>query len=107
MVAGREDFLMEPAVRGTLCFFKALLNPEDRTARRMSLKLLWKLPEDEMSGSIFDAAAEKYRKKIKKEKPQKLLEAWVSDMNLQEEEGVAKLASMSVFIKIWPNSSIT
>ena len=99
VVAGREDFLMEPAVRGTLCFFKALLNPEDRTARRMSLKLLWKLPEDEMSGSIFDAAAEKYRKKMKKEKPQKLLEAWVSDMNLQEEEGVAKLASMSVFYK--------
>lgn len=99
MVAGREDFLMEPAVRGTLCFFKALLNPEDRTARRLSLKLLWKLPEDEMSGSIFDAAAEKYRKKMKKEKPQKLLEAWVSDMNLQEEEGVAKLASMSVFYK--------
>lgn len=29
----------------------------------MSLKLLWKLPEDEMSGSIFDAAAEKYRKR--------------------------------------------
>ena len=52
-----------------------------------------------MSGSIFDAAAEKYRKKMKKEKPQKLLEAWVSDMNLQEEEGVAKLASMSVFYK--------
>ena len=99
VVAGREDFLMEPAVRGTLCFFKALLNPEDRTARRLSLKLLWKLPEDEMSGSIFDAAAEKYRKKMKKEKPQKLLEAWVSDMNLQEEEGVAKLASMSVFYK--------
>lgn len=67
--------------------------------RRLSLKLLWKLPEDEMSGSIFDAAAEKYRKKMKKEKPQKLLEAWVSDMNLQEEEGVAKLASMSVFYK--------
>lgn len=99
VVAGREDFLMEPAVRGTLCFFKALLNPEDRTARRLSLKLLWKLPEDEMSGSIFDAAALKYRKKMKKEKPQKLLEAWVSDMNLQEEEGVAKLASMSVFYK--------
>ena len=99
VVAGREDFLMEPAVRGTLCFFKALLNPEDRTVRRLSLKLLWKLPEDEMSGSIFDAAAEKYRKKMKKEKPQKLLEAWVSDMNLQEEEGVAKLASMSVFYK--------
>lgn len=99
VVAGREDFLMEPAVRGTLCFFKALLNPEDRMARRLSLKLLWKLPEDEMSGSIFDAAAEKYRKKMKKEKPQKLLEAWVSDMNLQEEEGVAKLASMSVFYK--------
>ena len=99
VVAGREDFLMEPAVRGTLCFFKALLNPEDRTVRRLSLKLLWKLPEDEMSGSIFDAAAEKYRKKMKKEKPQKLLEAWFSDMNLQEEEGVAKLASMSVFYK--------
>lgn len=99
VVAGREAFLMEPAVRGTLCFFKALLNPEDCGARRLSLKLLWKLPEDEMSGTVFDAMAEKYQKKLKKEKPRKVLEAWISDMNLQEEEGVAKLASMSVFYK--------
>ena len=99
MVAGREDFLMEPAVRGTICFFKALLNPEDRAARRLSLKLLWKLPEDGISEGIFDGMAETYRKKIKREKPQKVLEAWISDMNLQEEEGVAKLAAMSVFYK--------
>lgn len=99
VVAGREDFLMEPAVRGTICFFKALLNPEDRAARRLSLKLLWKLPEDGISEGIFDGMAETYRKKIKREKPQKVLEAWISDMNLQEEEGVAKLAAMSVFYK--------
>lgn len=99
VVAGREDFLMDQEVRGTLCFFKSLLNPGDGSARRMCEKLLWGLEEDGLGGSIYSKMAEAYGPKIKKTKPQKLLESWISDGKLQESEGLKKLASMSLFYK--------
>ena len=46
LVAGREDFLDDPAVRGTLGFLRSLLVPADSAAMESALRLLWNCPAD-------------------------------------------------------------
>ncbi|RGY97586.1 UvrD-helicase domain-containing protein [Clostridium sp. AM58-1XD] len=99
VVTGREEFLEEKPVRGTICFFRSLVSPEDSLSRKTALKLLWNLDEDCISGSIYEAMAERYKTSFKKEKPQKIMDRWMEDMGLQEEESMEKLASMALFYK--------
>lgn len=51
VVAGRDDFLNTPAVRGTLSFFRFLLDWQDVRSLRICLKLLWNCPEDLVSAA--------------------------------------------------------
>lgn len=51
VVAGRDDFLNTPAVRGTLSFFRFLLDWQDVRSLRTCLKLLWNCPEDLVSAA--------------------------------------------------------
>lgn len=102
VVTGREEFLSEKLVRGAICFFKYLVNQENLTARRLCLKLLWNLPEEGIEEEGPASMVEKYLPKIKREKPQKLLAAWMLDMGLEGEESLEKLASMAVFYKTMP-----
>lgn len=44
VVAGRDDFLLDKTVRGTLCFFRFLLESRDLSALQTSLELLWDCP---------------------------------------------------------------
>ena len=99
VVAGREEFLEEQEVRGSLAFFKSILNPEDTLARKVCLKLLWKPEEASLSGGVYDAMAEKYRRLCKKGKPENIWKSWRQDMGYTENAAMEKLGAMAVFYK--------
>lgn len=94
-VAGREDFLTEREIRATLYFFYHALYPHEETAAALCQKLLsrWltESPEEQ-----FTLLNEKYRKKIKKARPMKLLEEWFEDMRFENKDAAKKLTDMSV-----------
>ena len=102
VVAGRDDFLQADSVRGTICFFRCLMDGRDELSRRLCLKLLWNLTEDCISDCIFQAMADQYSPQLKKARPQKLLAAWMGDMGLEGDADMQKLASMAVFYKSMP-----
>ena len=52
-----------------------------------------------MSDSVYEVMAKKYSKGIKKEKPQKILEKWMEDLSMGDDEGLEKLVSMAIFHK--------
>ena len=95
VVSGREGFLEEESVRGTVCFFKALLQPEDRLAVQMVRTLLPGMEE-------YEALAEKYTPRLKRQSPQNLLEEWMKDRELEGKEEMQKLCQMSVFYQKMP-----
>ena len=95
VVAGREDFLLEPKVRGALYFFQYVLHPDDAAAKEQAENLIWP-SEGETAGDCLALLAEKYRKKTRKGKPVKLLEEWAKDTDAGEDEAMKKLADLSV-----------
>ncbi len=96
MVTGREDFLLEPEVRGTVCFFRSLAEPEDFLARTLALRLLWKLPENILTSEIYETMKAKYQPLLKRSKPGKLLQKWREDMNLKESKAMDNLEHMAM-----------
>ncbi len=126
IVTGREDFLEDPEVRGTLAFFRFLLNPEDLPSLRSSLRYIWDCPADliDQAAAYFSAvkalepatclnefqglgvlplwakAAETYLPFVKKEKPRKLLERWTEEKELSA--AMEKLLQTSVFYSDTP-----
>ncbi len=99
VVTGREDFLEEEKVRGSLAFFRSLVNPGDVLSHRLCLKLLWNLGEESTSQCPYEALAEKYRKLLGRGKPGKLWESWQKDLELTDHPGLGKLSDMAVFYK--------
>lgn len=97
VVAGREDFLAEPEVQGTIGFFKSIQNPESKVSGEHVLKLLWNLEAGDMTESIYENMAEKYIPFLKKKKPQKILEEWMKDLSLENSDAMQKLLQMTVF----------
>ena len=97
VVTGREDFLEEDSVRGSLGFFKSILNPQDPLSRRQCLKLLWNV--EEISQCSYPALAEKYQTSCRRGNPRKLWDSWTRDMDLLSDPAMEKLASMAVFYK--------
>ena len=95
VTAGRESFLAEEKVQGTLAFFRSLLyrRKEDREICR---KLLWKLEEDAIAGEIYENTAETYRP-LMKDPPEQILDRWIIDWNWQKREEMVKLEHMAVF----------
>lgn len=94
-VAGREDFLNEREVRATLYFFYQALYPGKKAVESLCQKLLshWlkESPEEQLA-----YLTEKYRKKIRKTRPLKLLEEWDGEINFEHKEALKKLTDMSV-----------
>ncbi len=103
VVAGREPFLEETAVRGTICFFKSLLRPEDKLAAQTAQTLLWGIKPEKMAASTFAAMAERYLPKLKRKKPQKLLEEWMEDLKLEKRKEMQKLYQTSFFYQKMPD----
>ncbi len=93
IVSGRDDYLMEPAVRGTICFFQSLLQPENLPAEQTAKKLLWngQLP------LLYETMAEKYLPLLKKKKAVKILEEWSTDLQLENKKAMQKLCRTAVF----------
>ncbi len=95
LVAGREDFLADREVRATLYFFYQALYPQARMAEELCRRLLFhwleKNQEDQLS-----YLTEKYRKKVKRTRPVKLLEEWFEEISFENEESLRKLSNMSV-----------
>jgi len=95
LVAGREDFLSEREVRATLYFFQYILYEEKEAAGELCRKFL--LPFlGETKEVKFTYLTEKYRKKVKRTRPVKLLEEWVKEISFDNEEAMKKLTDMSV-----------
>lgn len=95
LVAGREDFLNEREVRAALYFFRQILDTGHQEAQELCQKLLspW-IGED--GEEKFTFLAEKYRKKVKKTRPEKLLEEWMQEFSFVNGEAMKKLTDMSV-----------
>lgn len=89
IIGGRDPFLSEPTVRGTLCFFRHLLHPADTRSKEISIRLLW---NDEQN---FSQTAEKYTPLLQKTKPEKLLTEWTADLGLEKDQSIKKLIELS------------
>ena len=98
VVAGREDFLAEDKVRGTIAFFRSLASEND-TDKKQCLSLLWDLKENEVSEAVYETMADQFRPLMKKKKPAELLETWMEEMKLEENKELQKFKEMTVFYR--------
>lgn len=118
IIAGRDDFLQEDAVVGTLAFFRFLQDFSDTAALRTALQLIWACPAHHRETAAqtctgpTDAAAlraqlqdipalrgfldalDAYLPRMK-EKPEKLLESWQAQW--PKAKGLGRLRSMASF----------
>ena len=99
IVAGREGFLQEESVQGSICFFRYLRDAEDLTAAQECAKLLWKVPWNDMAAEVIRNTAEKFSEAYLKKKPQKFLEEWMTEMNLENDQAMRQFAGMTVFYR--------
>ena len=109
IVAGREDYLSEPAVQGTISFFCTLLklSAPDKTGGMGSgpdLISVWKetlglcrrfISPDAPYGEL----KEYFTGRLKKDRPWKLLEEWTSRLGLKDNKAMDTLICMSYFHK--------
>lgn len=95
LVAGREDFLREREARAALYFFRHVLYPGEEASETLCRRLLRPILKEEWEEGIA-LLTEKYRKKVKKSRPVKLLEEWRADIRIDNGEAVKKLTDMSV-----------
>lgn len=97
VVSGRDDYLLDTAVRGTISFFESLTAPADTLAGLTALRLLWNLEESGLTDSIYNNMAEKYKPLLKNKKPAKILEEWMSDLQLEKNKAMKKLCQTAIF----------
>ncbi len=128
VIAGRDDFLSAPCVRGVVGFFRFLTHPEDFFALFVSLQLLFACPPDlcESAAKQWDAwqmlplperleclktewestgylsqfldAVVKFLPRLH-ERPRKLLDAFAKEYGLSRDDSFTRLRSASVFYK--------
>lgn len=97
IVAGRESFLEEESVQGSIQFFKYLRDSENESARRQSLARLWKLEDTEVSEEILRTASQKFAPFYIEKKPKEFVQLWMEEMGLTENKSMRKLAKTAVF----------
>ncbi len=102
IAAGREEFLQEKTVRGTICFFKSLLQPEDKLSEHTALTLLWSAEAENSAVDAYEKTAKKYAPQLKLKKPRKILEEWMKDLNLEQKKEMQLLYQTSVFYQHMP-----
>ncbi len=95
LVGGREDFLREREVRAALYFFRHVLDEEKGASEILCRRLLRPILEENWEEKLTFLTG-KYRKKIRKARPVKLLEEWAGEIGLEQEEAIKKLTDMSV-----------
>lgn len=99
VVAGRDSFLIEDAVRGTIGFLRYLRNQEDVHAGRECLQYLWGLDENPVASGVLENDRQEFAPIYAGVKPEKLLEMWISRMGLEANGAMEKLKGMSLFYK--------
>ena len=95
LVAGREDFLREREARAALYFFRHVLYPNEEAAEALCRRLLGPVLGEGREEGI-ELLVEKYRKKVRKSRPVKLLEEWSGDVRPENPDTMKKLTDMSV-----------
>ena len=100
--AGREDFLQDDTVQGSLAFFRYLADPGDIGAAQESAAAVWKLEWNSVTEEIISAAAETFRPLYKKKKPVKFVEEWMKEMGLENSGPMQKHLQMTVFYSGMP-----
>lgn len=99
VAVGREEFLDEASVRGTLSFFRSLLHPEDTFSVQIAKKLLWNGKTAKETELSFRALTEQFLPLCKRTRPQKLLDLWIREMEFSGDAALEKLISMAVLHK--------
>ena len=94
MVAGREDYLDNPAVQGTISFFGALLKQSGITGDTLELCRKRISPSADYSG-----LEERFLPRLKKDRPWKLLEDWISCLGLGADKSMDTFVRISYFHK--------
>lgn len=119
IVTGKDKTLDDDMVRGTLCFFKSLLNPSDVVSLHTCLVTAMGCTEDvaerfvgsymgddcenveglEQSKGLLKwmQMAEKYRECVRDGEPQQLVQSWMEDNDMSDNENLERLANMAVF----------
>ena len=94
VVAGREDYLDHPAVQGTISFFGALLKQSGVDGDTLALCRKRISPSADYSGLV-----ERFLPRLKKDRPWKLLEDWISYLGLGADKSMDTFVCMSYFHK--------
>lgn len=97
VVAGRESFLEEEKVQGSIQFFKYLGDEKNLCARTCSLELLWKLEASALSEEILEKTAQKFRPLYQKCAPKEFVRLWMEEMGLVENPAMIKLEKTAIF----------
>ena len=97
IVSGREEFLEDPLIQGSISFFCSLAEPDNPYYKKDALKKLWDLEENEISGSIYEELKAKYQDRWKREKPQKFMQSWIKDLEQEGNPKLQNLADMAIF----------
>ena len=131
VVAGRDSFLRDDMVRGALCFFRSLIDPEDTLALEAALRLVWRCPADLAravagtwshisgpAGQRVKAVAAAYRgvgilkpwlelalffgEQAGWERPWRLLERWAVQAGCTASQPLEDLGNTAVFYRTMP-----
>jgi len=117
IVSGKDKVFDDNMVRGTLCFFKYLLNPSDKVSLKTCLRTVMRCSEDTAYNFIksnnhvlniqesTDEAGllkwinmyEKYKDIVKSEMPYELILSWIKDNDLFGNEAVEKIVNIAIF----------
>lgn len=97
VIAGRESFLLEDKVQGSLCFFRCLENEDDISAKKKSAQILWKLSWNPVAEQILNEQIQKYQFVYRKKKPLDFLKMWMKDMQFEENDAIKRLISLAAF----------
>ncbi len=97
IVAGREDFLKDPVVQGSIAFFRYLEDPADLCAGQAFAKTVWDQDWNPLTEELLRNLAEKFRPLYQKKKPQKFLHQWMEERKLSDHPAMRKLEQMSLF----------
>lgn len=96
VVRGREDFLSEPLVRGTVSFFRSLEETDSLFYREEALKILWNSKENAMAEDLYEGMKQLCQEKWKRKKPGQILNSWREALDQTEDSSLKKLADMAV-----------
>lgn len=102
VTAGREDYLKEKTVRGTVCFFRSIQEEGAGYAGRLAGRILWGLEENTKDGLLYKKKQDAYRQDYLCVKPYKLLERFIKEEGLVRNESMQKLSSASRFYASMP-----